>query len=167
MRDGFTELEGLLMQLRREHEQMLALIERKREALRASAPAVVAEVCEKENRHIQAIGALEKRRQVLVGQLTRQINPQATQPARLAELAAAAPAPQGKRLTGLHAVLRDLVAKVQRENQVNRRATEGLLRHMRGVMESVGQVLSQAGTYGRRGIQQGPTPLASTISITG
>ncbi len=167
MRDEFTELEDLLTRLRREHEQLLTLIERKRQALRASAPAVVAEVCQSENRHIQAIGALEKRRQVVVGQLTQRTIPGAKQPARLSDLAAAAPASQGKRLMGLHAVLRDLVMKVQRENRINRQATEGLVRHIRGVMESVGQALSQAGTYGRRGIQQGPVPLASTLSITG
>ena len=167
MPDGFAELEGLLIRLRKEHEQLLVLIERKRQALAAAAPMVVAELCQRENSHVQTIGTLEKRRQVIVGQLTRQVHPAATRPATLRELAAAAPAGQARRLLGLQAVLRDLVMKVQRENRINRQATEGLLGHVRGVMDAVGQVLSQTKTYGRRGVPQGPAALASSFSITG
>ncbi len=162
-----AELEELMRRLREEHEQLLDLIRRKTEALRMATPALVADCCERENESIQRIGALEKRRQVLVGQITSLIDPKATQPMRMAEIVKHAAPKRADRLKVIHAELRSLVDQVRHDSAIARIATQGLLQHMQGIMQNMKQLFAGGNTYGKRGVMAGPNAMMSSFSMTG
>jgi hypothetical protein len=162
-----SQLEQHLRELLREHEQLLTLIERKEQALRHAQPDLVSDCCRRENQHVQRIGAIEKRRQVLVGQITRQIDPAGSQPFNLRQIAEHASPAQRDRLMVLHAELRQLMVTIKQRNDVARRATEGLLHHVQGVMHAVGQAFASVGVYGRKGVNMGAPAVVSSFTITG
>lgn len=161
------ELEACMEQLAGEHEHLLGLIRRKREAMRSARPALVADCCERENHHVQRIAHAEKRRQDVVGRLTGEIAPGGAEPMRLADLADHAGEPRRGRLLELHRKLRQTIGDIQRENDIARRATEGLLRHVRGVIQQVTEQMDGGITYGRRGIEGGPPLTACSFTATG
>lgn len=163
----FDELEAHMTQLTEEHEQLLGLVRRKREAMRSAHPALVTDCCERENQHVQRIAHIEKRRQDLVGRITDQIAPGVDRPMRLTDLIHHTAQPRRDRLTAMHRKLRQTMRDIQRENDIARRATEGLLRHVRGVIQQVTHALDGGKTYGRRGIEHGPPLIASSFTATG
>ncbi len=162
-----VELEELIRRLRDEHVQLLGLIRRKTQALRLAKPEVVGDCCERENQAIQRIGALEKRRQALVGQITSVLNPGAAAPMRLSEIAAKASPTRADRLKVLHAELRQLIEQVRCEGAIAQRATQGLLQHVQGVMQNLRQRFAGGNIYGRRGVASGPSEMVSSFSMTG
>lgn len=134
-------LETVLRQLADRHEQLLTLMKRQREALRQADHRGVSECSRLENALVQAIGDLEKKRLELVAQLTRVVEPTAAAPMRMRDLAERLPEPSRGRLLVLREQLRERIAKVKEESSVTRRATESLLKHMQGLV----QTLSGAG----------------------
>ena len=134
-------LEAVLKQLADRHEQLLGLMKRQREALRQADHHGVSEYSRLENTVVQAIGELEKRRQELVAEMTRVVDPSAKTPMRMRDLAERLPEPARGRLLVLREQLRDRIAKVKDESSVTRRATESLLKHMQGLVHT----LSNAG----------------------
>lgn len=161
------ELEKQMAHLIDEHEALLGLVERKLEALRLAKPDLVTDCCARENDRVQRIAALEKRRLDLVGRITEGLEPRAAQPLSLTEIAKRVHGERGARLMVLRVKLQGLMERIRKENAVARRATEGLLGHMSGILQQVTNAMSNGGTYGRRGAV-GSTPLtASSFSITG
>ncbi len=154
-------LERQLRELLEAHETMLTLLRRKREAVRHAAPAVVSECTERENECVKRIGAIESSRQQGVAELTRMFEPGATEPLRLAELAERLPEPRRGRLLVLHQQLKGVMEQVRREAAVTRRAMDGLLSHVQGMVQMVVQTVGGGGTYGRRGRV---TPAAAVVS---
>jgi hypothetical protein len=167
MDNWLGQLEQYLVDLLNEHEAMLAVIRDKRQALTQARPHVVAELCARQNQHLQKIGAIEKRRQTLVGQLTEVLNPAAAEPLRLRDIAEQAPQAQRERLIDLHARLRNTMRQIAHEAAVTQKATSGLLNHIQGMMGMISQSFASLGTYGRKGIDQGPTSVVSSFSVTG
>ncbi len=161
------QLEQYLDDLLKEHQAMFAVMRRKRQALTQARPHDVAELCARENQHLQKIGAIEKRRQALVGQLTEKLLPDANQPMRLRDIAEQAPQARRERLIDLHAQLRKTMRQIADEAAVTQKATNGLLKHIQGMMGMISQSFASLGTYGRKGIDQGPTAAVSSFSVTG
>jgi len=161
------QLEALLGQLDAEHEQMLTLLAVKREAMRQAKPAAVSDCCERENERVQKIVAIEKRRQVIVGEITAALTPGAAQPLTITQIADRVGEPRRGRLLVLRQRVRDRMHRVARENAVARAATDGLLRHVQGLIQQVSKTLAGSGTYGRAGMNPAASTITTTFSITG
>lgn len=133
-------LETVLKQLADRHEQLLSLMKRQRECLRLADHSGVSECSRLENSLVQAIGDLEKRRLELVAELTRAVDPAATQPMRMRDLAERLNEPSRGRLLVLREQLRGRIAAVKEQSSVTRRATEALLNHMQGLAQTLSSV---------------------------
>jgi len=133
-------LETTLKQLTDRHEQLLSLMKRQRECLRLADTHGVSECSRLENSLVQAIGDLEKRRQELVAELTRAVDPSAAAPMRMRDLAEHLGEPARGRLLVLREQLRERITAVKEQSSVTRRATEALLNHMQGLVQTLGGV---------------------------
>lgn len=159
-------LEAVLKQLAERHEQLLALMKRQREALRQADHHGVSEYSRLENTIVQAIGELEKQRLELVAELTRAIHPTAAQPMRMRDLAERLPEPSRGRLLVLREQLRDRIARVKEESSVTRRATESLLKHMQGLVHTLGNAGRAAGYAPASQVQHNVVPAMGTLRVT-
>ncbi len=143
------QLQEQLVALLAEHQQLLALIEKKLQALTKADHALIHECCLKENQHIQRIGEIEKARQALLGRITQMLAPRSAKPMSLVEIAGRLPEPARGKVLALRQNLRQLLESIGRRNQVARKATESLLHHVQGVISLVTQAVNGS-TYGRR-----------------
>lgn len=170
MADAMTRsvpvLEAVLKQLADRHEHLLALMKRQREALRQADHHGVSEYSRLENTVVQAIGELEKRRQELVAELTRAVDPSAKAPMRMRDLAERLPEPSRGRLLVLREQLRERIAKVKEESSVTRRATESLLKHMQGLVQTLGKAGRAAGYAPISQPQPKTGPAIGTLRVT-
>lgn len=166
MVDPIAQLETNLGELLAEHDALLALLERKHQAIRHAKPAVVEECLERENGRLQRIGELEKHRQQLVAELTERFAPQATEPMTLAQVADLVGDDQRERLLGMLGVLRERMEQVRHRTYVIAQASQGLLRHVHGVVQRVTGAVTGAGTYGRSGRLYSTTIASSSFAAT-
>ena len=160
------QLEQCLSSMTVQHEQLLSLVRRKQEAMRMAQPQLVIDCCERENEHVQTITRIEKRRQAVIGQITAELTPGARLPMTLSQIADAIAEPRRGRLLVMQMRLRQLMQQIQHDNAVCRRATEGLMRHVTGVMQKVTAVVGAANTYGRRGVANASPATVSSFSLT-
>lgn len=151
MTDLLAQLENHLRELLEEHEAMAAMLRLKREALKRAQPQVVNDCTNRENKHVQRIGEIEKQRQRVVAALTQVIVPQARQPLSLGQIAERSDEPMRGRLLVLQQKLHQTMREIQRESAVTRTAMEGLLHHVQGIVQSIVQNVGGGGTYSRRG----------------
>jgi hypothetical protein len=161
------QLEADMATLITEHESLLGLIRRKREAMRTAQPRLVYECCELENQRVQKIGRTEKHRQQVVAAITGLVNPAAKQPLTLEQIAAMVGEPRRGRLLVRRQQLRQLMQTVKDQNEQAGRITEGLLRHVQGMIQQVSQAIGTAGTYGRRGVSVAPAVAVSSFVVSG
>ena len=161
-------LETVLSQLADRHEQLVSLMQRQREALRIADHRGVGELSRLENSIVQAISELEKKRLGLVADLTGFFVPDAAQPLRMGDLAEHLPEPQRGRVLVLRAQLRDRIIQVKEQSSVSRRATEALMKHMQGLVQTLSQVSSQGAAYSSKGrIEQSSViPVMGTLNLT-
>ena len=159
-------LETVLKQLADRHEQLLTLMKRQRECLRLADHHGVSECSRLENTLIQAIGELEKRRLELVGQRTKAVDPSATQPMRMRDLAERLPEPARGRLLVLREQLRERISAVKEQSSVTRRATEALLTHMQGLVQTLGSAGRAAGYAPANQPQPASTQTLGTLKVT-
>ena len=154
------QLEALLAELLRAHEDLLALTMEHRAALsRADGPAV--EACASRHAALAArIEELEFARRRLVMLLAP-----STPAPTITSIAQNLPEPFRARIIEAAARLRTLLIRVQQELRVLRAATQALVGHMEGLMQQVSRVLSTAGTYGRSGKVDAAHPLPSTLDV--
>ncbi|QNN23270.1 flagellar protein FlgN [Planctomycetales bacterium ZRK34] len=160
------QLEQCLSGMTVQHEQLLSMVRRKLEAMRMAQPDLVADCCQRENEHVQAIARIEKRRQTVIGEITSVLAPGSRLPMTLGQIADAVGEPRRGRLLVMQVKLRQLMQRIQHENAVSRRATEGLVRHVTGVMQKVTAVVGAANTYGRRGVANASPATVSSFSLT-
>ncbi|MEX2673299.1 MAG: flagellar export chaperone FlgN [Phycisphaeraceae bacterium] len=165
MDDLLRQLVTQLELMAAKHDSLLDLVRRKQQAIRMGQADLVAETCTLENEHIQHIAELEKQRQQTVGHLTQSLSPAANEPLRITQIADAVDEPRRGQLLLLHQKMRQTMQTIQRENDVSKRAAEGLLRHVQGIVQQVQQVIGGA-TYGRRGSVSPATVSMNSISIT-
>ena len=158
-------LEALLVQMTTLQVELLDILGRKREALRRGRHGLLAELCALETEKVQATSELEKKRLQVVAQLTLLLNPKASQPLPMAELAERMPEPVKGRLLTLRVQLREKLTAVKDQTAVARRAADALVRHMQGLVQSVVAVSNLATTYSRQGASR-PNASLSTFSMT-
>ena len=140
-------LEGVLQRQIAVHTELLALMGSKREALASGQARRLTETLQLENQKVQAIAELEKSRLEAVATLTLLVEPNATEPMRMSDLAARLPGPAGQRIAAMRTQLRERMEEVRRQTTIARRATESLMRHVQGLIQTIGG----AQTYAHRG----------------
>ena len=145
------QLIGMVQEMLAAHQKLGGLLGRKREALRAAQYDHVTEICEQVNERVQQISELEKGRLKLAADLTLLIDPEAARPLRMSELAGRLDEPHRGRLLVLRQQLLDQMRQVRNEASVARRATESLVIHMRGLVQSVGAICTGVSLYDRQG----------------
>lgn len=160
-----TALESVLRQMIAMHRDLLAILDRKREAMRSSNPRLMADLCGLENRKVQAISELEKKRLELAARLTLAVQPDAPEPMRLADLARRLPEPLRGRVLALREQLREQLTAVKEQTSVARRAADSLMRHVQGLVQAVSAASNAAGTYSRRGAIPQPSTSLATFSM--
>lgn len=161
-----TGLEGVLRQLIDLHGELLELLKRKRDLVRANDSRAMTGVCVLEHEKLQKIAELEKRRLMLVAELTLTVNPKAQAPLRMAELAERLGEPVCGRLLVARQQLLEKMMHVQQETHVVHRATETLARHMQGIVQTLGALSAGIATYGSRGAFPQTNTAVSTFSAT-
>ncbi len=167
MDKDIQELERSLKRLREEHQALLALIARRRNALRRMDLLELESLSVLETERVRAIGEIERQRREAVRKITVALEPGSNMPMKLSILADRVGEPARGRLLMLRSELHDLIEQCRRENGVTKRATESLLHHVRGVMQVVARAVNHSGTYGRRGVVQRPELATSVLSVTG
>ncbi|MCC6580834.1 MAG: flagellar export chaperone FlgN [Phycisphaeraceae bacterium] len=161
-----AQLESLLRKLLQAHETLLGLLLKKRQAVRGADQRRITELCHEENVQVQAISEMEKERLKLVAQLTLLVDPKATAPMRLLELADRLPEPMRGRLLVLRQQLRQRMSESHEQTDVIQRATTSLVKHMTGLVQQVTAACTGSSVYGRGGAP-GRAPLGiTTFSAT-
>ena len=154
LRRDIRLLEETLRRQLEAHKQLLACVERNREAVRQADMQQIRSVCEEQNTVAQGLAELEKVRLTLVGRLTERLEPDAQQPVSLGRIAAELDEPAGGRFQALAAQLKQTVEEVRKASAVVRTAADALARHMSGRMQTVQSVLARAPGAGARGPTQ-------------
>ena len=166
MDEQINQLHDILKQQVSAHEQLLMLIKRKRRMLQTADHRHLADLSGQENRVVQAVGELEKERLALVGRLTLAIDPAAKEPMRLADLAQRLEEPGRGHLLVLRQQLKERMEQAKRETTIAKRATESLVRHMQGLIQTVGSVVTGVSVYGRQGAPPRDTVAVRTFNVT-
>ncbi len=160
------ELEQVLGEATRVHEELFKLLERKRAALRGTDSDAVTRLAELESEKLRRAAELETRRMQLVGTLTQELAPQASQPLRLRELAEHLPEPQRGRVLVLRQQLVERMEQVRQAASIARRATETLMHHIQGVVRTIGVMSTGVCTYGAEGAPAAGATAVRTINVT-
>lgn len=158
-------LEKMLRSQLEAHEQLLELLERKREAVRHAKIDTISELLDQERRSIERIAEIERGREQVVRRITEQLQPGAAEPLPLTMIAERADEPVQSRLLGIAAQLREMVAKVKQTSSVVRSAAEALSNHISGVMQTFHAAMSRAGVYGRQGQLAGGTQMEHSVDV--
>lgn len=161
-----AQLEQVLRALIAAHAELQAVLRRKLAAVQGADRKLVVQCCELENAQVQRISEMEKQRLVLVAELTRVLEPKAAAPMRLRELAELLPEPARSKLMVLRAELVRHMQEVQSQAGTAKLATETLLRHMQGLVQSVSGLMTGTVTYSNRGRLPVGAPALSTFSAT-
>jgi hypothetical protein len=159
-------LTAVLETLLAAHEPLLVLLADKRAALRAARYEQVSAMCQRENALVQQISEAEKLRLQRAADLTLALDPQAPEPLSLTALAARLPDPYRQRLLELRQQLAERLQRTRTEMGVARRATEVLVTHMQGLLQSIGAACGGASVYGRDGAPPRQYLAVSTFSAT-
>jgi len=160
------ELIALLRETLSVYEAWLPLCHAKRQALAAADTAALNDLLRRENAKLQAAGELEKRRLTLVAALTRRVNPRASEPMKMLDLAEALDEPERSELLLTRLTLRERMQEVHRESSIARRTTESLARHMNAMVRSVAAVAAGVTTYTPRGEQPTRDFALRTLNMT-
>lgn len=166
MQQMLTQLESLLHQELAQHAQLAGVLEQKRGALLKADPAQVAALCAQENACVQATSELAKQRMSLVADVALLVEPNATEPMRLRDLAERLDEPVRGRLLVLRQQLAEGMERVRRQTSVAQRATDSLVRHMQGVVQSLAAAMADVGVYSRAGRLPASVTKMSTFSTT-
>lgn len=158
-------LEAVLQQMVKLHQEMLGLLQRKRDAMRHANSELMTDLCRLENQKVQQIAELEKKRLELVAQLTLVIDPAASAPLHMAKLAEHLPDSLKQRVLVLRGQLREQMEAVREQTSVARRAADSLMRHVQGLMQSVTAVSASAAAYNQRGAVAQPAAGMATFSV--
>ena len=163
---ALASLEAICRQQIAVHEALLELADRKREAMAAAQTRTLTEVLTLENEKIQQLGEFEKQRLELVARLTQMLDPRAAEPMKMRELAMCFTGPVRDKLLLLRDELMQRMGQVREQAAVARRATETLVRHMQGVVQSIGAMSTGVCTYGKGGARPAAACAVSTFNTT-
>lgn len=163
---NLDRLEAVLHQALQRQEQLLSLLERKRMALRHGKDQDMVDLTRLENGAIQTVSELEKRRLQLVADLTLAVQPDATEPLKMKELAERLPEPYRGRLLVTRMKLVEAITRVSEQTSVVRRASESLLMHVNGLIRTIGVVSHGGAAYGQTGRVNATPARMSTLNVT-
>lgn len=144
-------LEQILHSQQKDYENLGQLIQSKREAIRQADMNAIAELCQQENTIAQHVTELEKTRLILSAELTRTLDPTASRPLSMSEVAQAIDEPNRSRLLQLSQALRGTIEEVRAASSIVRAAADALSRHMGGLLQTVQSALSRARVYSDQG----------------
>ncbi|MEM7577224.1 MAG: flagellar export chaperone FlgN [Planctomycetota bacterium] len=159
-------LESTLRQSIERQGQLTDLLKRKRDAMRAGDATLMTDLTRAENAHVQAISEIEKTRLKLVAELTLLLDPTATEPLKLADLAERFSEPTRGKLLVMRAQLLDTMHAVQAESAVVKRASETLVKHVSGLVRTLANVSHGHAAYGPIGTTPAQPAPMSTLSLT-
>ena len=145
------QLELLLRSQQQDYENLGQMIHHKREAIRHADMNAITDLCQQENTIAQKVTETEKARLVLTAELTRTIDPEASRPLSMSEVAQAIDEPNRSRLLELSQTLRGTIEEVRAASRIVRAAADALSRHMDGLLQTVQSALSRARVYSDRG----------------
>ena len=163
---SLASLETVVRRQLQVHEELLNLMGRQREALRNAQTERLTELCQLENEKVQAVSELEKQRLALVARLTLMVKQDAAEPMSMVQLAEHLPVQAGDKLRLLRHQLRNGMLQVRQQTGIALRATETLMRHMQGLVQTVGAMSSGVCTYASSGARPGNAGAISTFNMT-
>jgi len=157
---------ALLASLLEQHTQLLAALERKRDAMRQGDTDAMSALCRLESESVRRVSELEKQRLELVGSMTLKLDADAAEPMKLRDLAEALPEPGRGRLLVARQQLVAKMEQVKHQTSVARRAADSLLKHMTGLVQTIGTLSTGLDTYGQRGQRPEASVVMRTINLT-
>ena len=146
-----SSLESTLQRSYQLHESLLELMIRKRKALAAGQSDAMIELCRLENEQVQQISELEKNRLEMVARLTQLIDPDAAQPLHMRDLAMRFPEPLRGRVLLQRQRLREKILQVKEQCSIAKCATEALMKHVQGLVQTIGTFAAVGASYSDRG----------------
>jgi len=158
-------LERLLRGQLEANQQLLACVQRKRQAIRTADIAAISAICADEHTIVQRLTEIEKHRLELVGRITAALQPKSDKPLTISQIAHNLAEPNQTRVVALAAQLRDAMIDLKKQSSIVRSAAEALGRHMSGIVQTVHSALSRARVYGRRGRIDMGAQLQSVLDI--
>ncbi|MBL8762796.1 MAG: flagellar export chaperone FlgN [Phycisphaerae bacterium] len=163
------ELLAVLVEIKGLHDQLLAVAEEHRAALRAADGASVERCVRREVSLAEAASRLDSRRSRLARALLDGLvgaSAGAGRDATLAQLAPLIPEPVRSRVSEAAAALRVTAGSVRGRFAVLHAATQSLAAHAEGLVRQVAASLSHARTYGRGGAcQAGVTHFLNVLDV--
>ncbi|MEM1108311.1 MAG: flagellar export chaperone FlgN [Planctomycetota bacterium] len=166
LRLNIEHLEAVLAQALERQRQMLSLLERKRLALRGGKDQEMIDLTRLENATVQSISEIEKRRLQLVADLTLAVDPQAKEPLKMKDLAERLPEQYRGRLLVMRGKLVEAITQVAEQTSVVRRASESLMKHVNGLIRTIGVVSHGGAAYGQTGRVNAKPARMSTLNLT-
>ena len=161
-----TTLDRILQKQLQLHTTLLDLLKQKREAISKSDPDQMNNICELEKEKMHLIKQLENKRQQIVINVTRYLNPNATAPLSMQEIAEYVGGPEGDRLMIRRNQLRQKMQDVHSQASVAKRATESLMRHMQSIVQTIAAASSGTASYGESGVMNNRGMSLSSLNLT-
>ncbi len=144
-------LEKLMQAMAHEHQELLKLLECKRDAVRKAEMKSIGDITEQERRIVRRIEEMDRHRRELLRRIAAAIGAPADEPLRVSHIAECVPEPMRQELNEAAQHLRERVHAVREVSSIVRAAAEALASHMSGIMQQVNWALSRAGVYGSSG----------------
>lgn len=157
MTKAIARLVEVLEQEAHLYEQLSALLEKEREAIRALDMAGLEEQLGAKAILIGRIQKLEGERADLTATIAREQGIAGGETVRLLDLVRRAPAPWAGRIMEVRLRLREAVERADERNGFNRLFADGLLGVMNGVMDRLKQIIAGPPVYGRGGRMGAPS----------
>lgn len=137
-------LDSMLGQLADEHTGLLELAQAHRQAITHASIKELNTITNKTTDALMRIARIEDSRRKLIADENGKVSP-------LDDLIHQFNPADQDRINQSRTRLKDLILRVQEEQNAVKEATENLASHMRGLIQQVGASLSHAGTYSRAG----------------
>lgn len=160
-----ARLEETLRDLLAAHEQLLSLLDRKREAVRLADADGISSLCVEEHAVIRRVSDMEQERASLLDALNAAFDIAQGDGLTVNDLSESLDQESGARLRVIAARLRDVMQRVKQESAVVRDAAECLSAHLAGIMQLVHGTLSHARVYSRHGCIDPGAPVQGAVDI--
>lgn len=150
-----VELVGVLEKILRaqyeDYKKIANFIELKQEAIRNANMQEITGICQDEHVVAQHATQLEKQRLLLTGELTSKLQPNASEPLTVSQIAEVLEDPDRQRILELATQLKQTVKEVRQASSIVHKAADVLSAHMGGLLQTMQSVLSKAQVYSQKG----------------
>lgn len=159
-------LDASVATLRDAQRELAGLLKRQRLALAANDAAALADLGRREQEIATQTLALDTQRREHLAALTAALTPGRDAPLSVADVAGLVPEPLASRLRVHRAELRDLAEANQQDARAMRMASEALLRHVTGTLQTLRTAAAGGAAYGQSGRLNVPPPRLSTLNLS-